>query len=743
MRTTPRFLASLPFASVLALLCALTSVPARGAITQVRVNEFQTACVDSNATIQFIELTPLVDQTFEGTLTIRILNHLGVNILLVNNLFAGQTNGTPWPTGKTWLLASSNFSGATGLTPDRVLAGPASILDPLGGTIILRFPSGGGQFTIVQQFTYGLVGGSSAPSPAPAPGHSLHMVDDLIYGDSSPPDPKTFAGAAPTNLNCVASTVDVSVRVNEFMTACADGNAEVQFLELAPTVDQTFDSGLTLLVMDHSGQSILERSDLFAGKANGTYWPAGKPWLIGSGGFASATGLDPDLVVTSPASILDPAGGTVMLRVRNPGGSYTTTQQVAYGSAGGTAAPAPGGSIHRVNDQTYTNGVTPDPTTFGGATVTNIDCLTWVGCPQNTINGVLYSTPSQTASGYGFSAQYDVPSGTCSASGFGVDYGGGGSVSVLDLFTLTGLAKGTPVDIVARLHSMLSATAQPGTDIRVPGHGGANARIQSTTNVVQIGVSASANNGYYNYADLDTTLSLPLHVLAGHQFLLSFGSSGGGLNGGGHGNAELSFSGLPPGARISSCQGYATDSPTAVTVSLSTLDATPDRVRIAWTLADTRTSNVTLERSGSDRVWSTLATLTRDGRGEVAYEDLDVRAGGRYGYRLRILTTQGVGLAGETWVDIPSEARLSLGGAVPNPAIDRLVVSFALASAESATLYLLDIAGRRVIHRDVSAFGPGLHRVDLGSTYGLEAGIYLLRLSQGSGSQVRRISLLH
>ena len=159
--------------------------------------------------------------------------------------------------------------------------------------------------------------------------------------------------------------------------------------------------------------------------------------------------------------------------------------------------------------------------------------------------------------------------------------------------------------------------------------------------------------------------------------------------------------------------------------------------------ADTRTSNVTLERSGSDWVWSTLATLTRDGRGEVAYEDLDVRAGGRYGYRLRILTAQGAELAGETWVDIPSEARLSLGGAVPNPAIDRLVVSFALASAESATLDLLDIAGRRVIHRDVSAFGPGLHRVDLGSTYGLEAGIYLLRLSQGSGSQVRRISLLH
>jgi hypothetical protein len=242
---------------------------------------------------------------------------------------------------------------------------------------------------------------------------------------------------------------------------------------------------------------------------------------------------------------------------------------------------------------------------------------------------------------------------------------------------------------------------------------------------------------------VDSTLSLPLHVNAGQPFALSFGSTIGGGFANATTDAQLSFSGLPAGAQVVSCQGYTSDVPTAVAASLSGLDATPDRVRIAWVLADARASNITLERSGSDHAWSTLASLTPDGRGEVTYDDLNVHAGARYGYRLRILTPQGTVLAGETWVDIPSEARLSLGGAVPNPATDKLVVSFALAGADRATLDLLDIAGRRVIHRDVSAFGAGLHRVDLGSTVGLEPGIYLVRLSQGDHSQVKRISLLH
>jgi hypothetical protein len=83
----------------------------------------------------------------------------------------------------------------------------------------------------------------------------------------------------------------------------------------------------------------------------------------------------------------------------------------------------------------------------------------------------------------------------------------------------------------------------------------------------------------------------------------------------------------------------------------------------------------------------------------------------------------------------------ALEGARPNPAFGgRMVVHFALTGGESATLELLDVAGRRVRERAVGMLGAGRHAVDFGD--GLKPGLYFLRLIQGASQRVARATLM-
>ena len=76
---------------------------------------------------------------------------------------------------------------------------------------------------------------------------------------------------------------------------------------------------------------------------------------------------------------------------------------------------------------------------------------------------------------------------------------------------------------------------------------------------------------------------------------------------------------------------------------------------------------------------------------------------------------------------------LRLSGFQPNPARERIAVSFSLPTAEPATLEVFDIAGRRVLRRDVGGMGPGSHVLPLGTGFRPAPGIYAVRLVQGAG----------
>jgi hypothetical protein len=112
--------------------------------------------------------------------------------------------------------------------------------------------------------------------------------------------------------------------------------------------------------------------------------------------------------------------------------------------------------------------------------------------------------------------------------------------------------------------------------------------------------------------------------------------------------------------------------------------------------------------------------------------------GTRYGYRLGFTEGGMQRFAGETWVTAPSGVSLALHGMEPNPAVNNLTVAFSLPDAEPASLELLDLAGRRLLSREVGSQGPGRHVVSLGRAGSLPAGVYMIRLQRGNRVLVKK-----
>ncbi|HYM80056.1 MAG TPA: hypothetical protein VEY91_01440 [Candidatus Limnocylindria bacterium] len=174
------------------------------------------------------------------------------------------------------------------------------------------------------------------------------------------------------------------------------------------------------------------------------------------------------------------------------------------------------------------------------------------------------------------------------------------------------------------------------------------------------------------------------------------------------------------------------DPPTAVAVALVSAEAQPDRVEMIWHAGVTGPVEGTVLRRQEHTDWSAVGRATTNGTGHLRFEDTAVSAGERYGYRLELRGPAEIVRSSETWVDVPRDAAFSLRGFHPNPAVAELRVAFSLPSTDSARLELLDVTGRRVLAHDLAGIEPGSHVVNLGSTSAMRAGVYWLRLAQGS-----------
>jgi hypothetical protein len=140
--------------------------------------------------------------------------------------------------------------------------------------------------------------------------------------------------------------------------------------------------------------------------------------------------------------------------------------------------------------------------------------------------------------------------------------------------------------------------------------------------------------------------------------------------------------------------------------------------------------------------WTELAEREADGLGAVSFVDREIRAGGRYGYRLRLGSAPGI-FGGEVWVSVPLGPRLALEGARPNPSVGPLSVAFSLPDERAAELTLFDVTGRVVSTRQVGALGPGQHVVSFKDGAVVAAGVYWVKLSRGGEALLRKAVVVH
>jgi hypothetical protein len=180
------------------------------------------------------------------------------------------------------------------------------------------------------------------------------------------------------------------------------------------------------------------------------------------------------------------------------------------------------------------------------------------------------------------------------------------------------------------------------------------------------------------------------------------------------------------------------DLPTPALLSLVSARAVPDRVDLTWYAPARDISSATAYRRTVRDDWAAMGQIWADGTGRLVFQDAQVIAGTRYGYRLGVMEAGQEVFLGETWVDVPVSLGLALAGPRSNPAREHFSVAFSLPDASPARLELFDVGGRRIAAREVGTLGAGNHVVTFGEGPALAPGVYLLRLSRGLRSLTAR-----
>jgi hypothetical protein len=189
-------------------------------------------------------------------------------------------------------------------------------------------------------------------------------------------------------------------------------------------------------------------------------------------------------------------------------------------------------------------------------------------------------------------------------------------------------------------------------------------------------------------------------------------------------------------------QRYIGDGPTPVLISLVSARSLPNRVVLVWHDPSRAVGEATVYRRRVGAEWTALAHATFDGTGRLQFEDVAVTPGERYAYRIGWREVVSEYFSAETWVDVPVALMLALEGARPNPAFGSFTVAFTLPRADAATLELLDVAGRRVLAREVGDLGPGQHQIRLGECGCTPPGMYWIRLTQSGRPLLKRVALV-
>ncbi|MEO5987337.1 MAG: T9SS type A sorting domain-containing protein, partial [Candidatus Eisenbacteria bacterium] len=191
-------------------------------------------------------------------------------------------------------------------------------------------------------------------------------------------------------------------------------------------------------------------------------------------------------------------------------------------------------------------------------------------------------------------------------------------------------------------------------------------------------------------------------------------------------------------------QRYGPATVVATALSLAGWQAQPDRVSLDWYASDDAVRSARVERRDAvDAAWRTIASGEFDDERHLRVEDATVKPGVRYAYRLAYPVAATERFTAETWIDVPSAHVFALHGARPNPASSsELTVAFSLRTNAPALLELFDVNGRRVSGRNVGSMGPGAHTLRWAEGERVRAGLYWLRLHQGTDSAMSRVVVI-
>ena len=168
----------------------------------------------------------------------------------------------------------------------------------------------------------------------------------------------------------------------------------------------------------------------------------------------------------------------------------------------------------------------------------------------------------------------------------------------------------------------------------------------------------------------------------------------------------------------------------------------PGQASIQWQLPTRARSGATIQRSVDGMHWSSIGTRLPGGL-QLPFVDRAVTPGALLAYRAVVATPGNSMASAPVWVTIPASVAtppatapafaLTATGDASLPG--RIAVRCTLPARAIARVELVDVAGRLRDSRDLSSFGAGDHRVELGRA--LEAGVYFVRLASGD----RRASL--
>ncbi len=177
--------------------------------------------------------------------------------------------------------------------------------------------------------------------------------------------------------------------------------------------------------------------------------------------------------------------------------------------------------------------------------------------------------------------------------------------------------------------------------------------------------------------------------------------------------------------------------------------ATPSAAHLSWDVQAATGTYAAIYRRDTGGEWSALAEAEVGSNGQLEYDDTTVQPGNNYSYMMVVASQRGETFGGETLVQVPGTTdvdpvratEFALTDVAPNPAIERMSVSFVLTSTAPASLELLDVAGRRWLDREVGSLGAGSHRIDIATAGQVPPGLYFLRLAQAGRVASSRVAI--